>query len=202
VRCISRRLATLLVIPIACFVVILGSARPTDEGQSRGLASKSESVAEGSGGSPARSPVDEASRSLARAPLYTLPQASFPPLGIVTHTFKPAVELTPTPRPSPTHSVVHVEPLNRRGDLSDPEKYAASLIPAAQFTCLDKLWTRESHWESWAHNSSSSAYGIAQMLTEHSADPSTQVRDGLGYIDARYGSACNAWAHEIRYGFY
>ena len=74
---------------------------------------------------------------------------------------------------------------------------------AAQFTCLDSLWTNESGWQIHAQNSSG-AYGIPQALPgtrmstagsnwRNSAE--TQIRWGLDYIDARYGSPCGAYQH-------
>jgi hypothetical protein len=72
--------------------------------------------------------------------------------------------------------------------------YARTLIDAAQFSCLDPLWEHESHWNPAADNPTSSAYGVAQLLTERSHDPRVQVRDGLSYIAARYSTPCDAWA--------
>jgi resuscitation-promoting factor RpfB len=74
---------------------------------------------------------------------------------------------------------------------------------AAQFTCLDSLWTNESGWQMHAQNSSG-AYGIPQALpgtrmstagSDWRNSASTQIRWGLDYIDARYGSPCGAWQY-------
>lgn len=81
----------------------------------------------------------------------------------------------------------------------------------AQTTCLDELWTRESRFEVTAVNPQSGAYGIPQALpaTKMAAagpawrtDAATQIRWGLGYIRATYGSPCAAWAHEQTDGWY
>ena len=73
-----------------------------------------------------------------------------------------------------------------------------------QFTCLDKLWTRESGWNPRADNPTSTAYGIPQSLpgskmasagADWRTNPETQMAWGLGYIKARYGDPCHAWAH-------
>lgn len=73
----------------------------------------------------------------------------------------------------------------------------------AQYTCLDKLWTRESHWNYKAHNYRSGAHGIAQALPavkmevisdDWRTNPVTQIRWGLHYIDLRYDTPCKAWA--------
>ncbi len=80
-----------------------------------------------------------------------------------------------------------------------------------QATCLDELWTRESNFETGATNPTSGAYGIPQSLpaskmaaagADWQADPATQVRWGLGYIAATYGSTCNAWSHEEAVSWY
>jgi hypothetical protein len=80
-----------------------------------------------------------------------------------------------------------------------------------QWTCLNKLWTRESQWKWNADNPTSSAYGIPQALpgrrmaangSDWATNPVTQIAWGLDYIAGRYGSPCNAWAHSERVGWY
>ncbi len=82
---------------------------------------------------------------------------------------------------------------------------------AGQFSCLDPLWTRESGWNPYASNAGSGAYGIPQALpgskmasagADWQTNPATQIRWGLGYIQATYGSPCGAWGHEQGYGWY
>lgn len=89
--------------------------------------------------------------------------------------------------------------------------YAKSRIGAAQFSCLDPLWTRESGWRSTAHNPSSSAYGIAQLLDStwsftgvtKTSDGFRQVDAGLAYLREAYPAGpCSAWAHEKSQGWY
>jgi len=91
------------------------------------------------------------------------------------------------------------------------KEYAYSRVGAKQFSCLDNLWTRESGWNYKAYNESSGAYGIPQALpgtkmasagSDWKTNPITQVKWGLGYIKARYGNACGAWAHSQREGWY
>lgn len=81
----------------------------------------------------------------------------------------------------------------------------------SQYSCLVKLWERESNWRWNALNSSSGAYGIPQALpgtkmasagADWRTNPQTQVRWGLGYIEGRYGSPCSALAHSDRRGWY
>ena len=79
-----------------------------------------------------------------------------------------------------------------------------------QWGCLDDLWQEESGWRYNATNPSG-AYGIPQALPgskmasagpDWQTDPTTQIEWGLGYIQSRYGSPCNAWAHEEADGWY
>jgi len=80
-----------------------------------------------------------------------------------------------------------------------------------QFSCLDKLWTKESNWRVDADNPSSSAYGIPQALpgskmatvgADWRTNPVTQITWGLGYIEGRYGTPCSAWSHSVAKGWY
>jgi hypothetical protein len=92
----------------------------------------------------------------------------------------------------------------------DFRAYAEQKVGATQFSCLDKLWTRESHWHADADNPTSTAYGIAQLLDstwshtgiKKTSDGYRQVDAGLVYIDKVYGSPCNAWAHSQNTGWY
>ncbi|WP_341924660.1 lytic transglycosylase domain-containing protein [Nocardioides psychrotolerans] len=108
--------------------------------------------------------------------------------------------------------------LTRTEDLSDndPRDIGRALLAefgfsSDQFGCLDSLWTRESGWNVYADNPSSSAYGIPQSLpgskmasagADWATNPVTQIRWGLGYIQDRYGSPCGAWAHSESNGWY
>ena len=80
-----------------------------------------------------------------------------------------------------------------------------------QFSCLVKLWERESNWRWNATNKSSGAYGIPQALpaskmasagADWRTNPETQVKWGLGYISGRYSKPCSALAHSDRKGWY
>jgi hypothetical protein len=82
---------------------------------------------------------------------------------------------------------------------------------ADQFTCLNRLWTKESHWNYRSHNKRSGAHGIPQALpatrmdsisTDWRTNPVTQIRWGLRYIEARYMSPCAAWAKFKRSRYY
>ncbi|GAA2895428.1 hypothetical protein GCM10010517_60170 [Streptosporangium fragile] len=99
---------------------------------------------------------------------------------------------------------------------ADSKAVARSMVSAhgwsrSQFTCLSRLWTRESNWNHRAHNRRSGAYGIPQALPaskmasagrDWRTNPRTQIRWGLGYIKKRYGSPCGAWAHFQSRGWY
>lgn len=125
----------------------------------------------------------------------------------------PASGLTP-----PTRAWRESLPHQPRGlSLADRNKGLAVALLAdsgwseRQFTCLDRLWTRESSWNHRARNPSSGAYGIPQALPGEkmaSAGPDwrtnalTQIRWGLDYIRDRYGSPCAAWGHTAVTGWY
>ncbi|MGA8114960.1 MAG: transglycosylase SLT domain-containing protein [Actinocatenispora sp.] len=79
-----------------------------------------------------------------------------------------------------------------------------------QMTCLSKLWDRESGWNEHASNPSG-AYGIPQALpgnkmaaygSDWQENPATQIKWGLNYIEGRYSSPCDAWAHSENNGWY
>jgi resuscitation-promoting factor RpfB len=96
------------------------------------------------------------------------------------------------------------------------QAYAFSLFPsygwgADQEGPLIDLWNRESGWSVSAKNPSSGAYGIPQALpaskmasagSDWETNPATQIKWGLGYIKATYGSPAEAWAHEEAEGWY
>jgi transglycosylase-like protein with SLT domain len=82
--------------------------------------------------------------------------------------------------------------------------------PATQFSCLDSIWTRESNWNYQAQNASG-AYGIPQALpgskmasvgADWQTNPATQIKWGLGYIQSKYGTPCNAWSFWQANGWY
>ncbi|HAA79690.1 MAG TPA: hypothetical protein DCE05_05215 [Microbacteriaceae bacterium] len=81
----------------------------------------------------------------------------------------------------------------------------------SEFSCLVSLWSKESGWNHGAQNPESGAYGIPQALpgnkmasagSDWATNPATQIRWGLGYIEARYGSPCQAWGHSVAKNWY
>jgi hypothetical protein len=97
-----------------------------------------------------------------------------------------------------------------------PKEVAMNLLPdhgwsQSQFSCLEKLWNKESRWKVNADNPTSSAYGIPQALpgnrmaaygSDWRTNPVTQIKWGLDYIEATYGSPCKAWNHSQNSGWY
>jgi hypothetical protein len=80
-----------------------------------------------------------------------------------------------------------------------------------QFKYLNLLWSRESGWNVFAENPYSGAYGIPQAVPgskmssagpNWESDARTQIRWGLRYIKAMYGSPLAAWQHELATGWY
>jgi hypothetical protein len=103
-----------------------------------------------------------------------------------------------------------------RSARSNPKAIARIMLAehgwsSSQFSCLDKLWTRESGWNYKADNPNSTAYGIPQALpgskmasvgSDWRTNPITQITWGLDYIEDIYGTPCNAWAHSQGHGWY
>lgn len=80
-----------------------------------------------------------------------------------------------------------------------------------EYSCLVKLWDRESNWRWNAHNKSSGAYGIPQALPgskmasagdDWQTNPATQIKWGLSYIENRYKTPCGALAHSDEHNWY
>ena len=70
----------------------------------------------------------------------------------------------------------------------------------SQWKALSEIISHESSWDPSSKNPSSTARGLFQMLYEPGTktpygqhDVPTQVRDGLSYIEGRYGDPAGAW---------
>jgi hypothetical protein len=99
---------------------------------------------------------------------------------------------------------------------SDPRDIAMAMLPqygwdSSQFSCLDDLWIGESQWDPYAENPYSGAYGIPQALPaekmaaagpDWETNPATQIEWGLGYIQDRYGTPCEANDFKLVNGWY
>jgi hypothetical protein len=125
---------------------------------------------------------------------------------------------TPTPTPTPTSSKSSSASAPAVGtpDPGTAQAIAYEMLQQRgmgddQFSCLVALWNKESHWNVYAHNTGSGAYGIPQALpgskmasagADWETNPATQITWGLGYITGRYGTPCGAWAHSQSSGWY
>jgi len=116
-------------------------------------------------------------------------------------------------------STIRVAPTAPAAGVPDPDSAQAIAygmlksmgLGDEEYSCLVALWNRESHWNVFAQNSSSGAYGIPQALpgdkmasagADWATNPATQITWGLGYIQSRYGTPCGAWAHSEDVGWY
>lgn len=99
----------------------------------------------------------------------------------------------------------------------DAKDYAASYMKdtygwgAAQFTCTDKIFEYESHWNYKDKNgkylgipqvNSGFVKGQGYSKSAYMKDYKVQVRVGLKYIKKRYGTPCSAWKHIGSTGWY
>lgn len=150
-------------------------------------------------------------------------RSALPDVGIVTGQEVVNVA-TPTPRPTPVPAPVRTpapapklaapapKPVTHYAPtVAQAKAYALATIGSTQYSCLLPLWQHESGWNTYATNSRSGAYGIPQALPGYKmatagadwrTNPVTQVKWGLGYIRARYGSACGAWSYWQAHGWY
>jgi resuscitation-promoting factor RpfB len=118
----------------------------------------------------------------------------------------------PAPAPAPQQPAPVVAPPAPSGSA---QQIAMGMLASygwssSQFSCLDPLWQRESGWNVYAANPDG-AYGIPQAMPgskmasagpDWQTDAATQIRWGLNYIQAIYGSPCAAWSHEEATGWY
>ncbi|MEV6118274.1 lytic transglycosylase domain-containing protein [Streptomyces sp. NPDC052109] len=80
---------------------------------------------------------------------------------------------------------------------------ARQMVAAGQFQCFSNIVDHESGWNYHAVNASSGAYGLFQALpagkyasagADWQTNPATQIKWGLNYMNASYGSPCQAWS--------
>jgi hypothetical protein len=126
----------------------------------------------------------------------------------------PAAQPVTAAQPSPSPSPISAPPAASAASGS-PQQIAEAMLgsfgwSSSQFSCLDPLWAHESGWSVTAANPDG-AYGIPQALPgskmasagpDWQTDAATQIKWGLEYIQATYGSPCSAWAHEQATGWY
>jgi hypothetical protein len=146
------------------------------------------------------------------------PVTAATPVAVAPAITAPVVPVAVTiPKPvAPKSVVARPAIVAKSASVVTPRGIAQSLAASrgwtgAQWVCLDKLWQHESKWETTVRNSRSGAYGIPQALpaskmatagSDWRTNPVTQVKWGLGYIAARYGTPCGAWQHEVYHGSY
>ncbi|MER8090685.1 transglycosylase SLT domain-containing protein [Streptomyces sp. NPDC058316] len=87
--------------------------------------------------------------------------------------------------------------------VAEVQAMARQMVPADQFQCFSNIVNHESTWNYRATNPSSGAYGLVQALpgskmssagADWQTNPATQIKWGLSYMNASYGSPCGAWS--------
>jgi hypothetical protein len=94
--------------------------------------------------------------------------------------------------------------------MADSKTYAVNRLQVwveKEWLCLEKLWTRESHWNPRAYNkikvSGKNAGGIPQLLgLDPTTHPAYQIEKGLTYIYHRYDTPCEAWKYWQKHRWY
>lgn len=106
------------------------------------------------------------------------------------------------------------EPNNKRSlsewGVQDSKSYAQDQLyqwQRRQWSCLNRLWGKESAWNPKAYNtikvSGRNAGGIPQLLgLDPATQPTRQIERGLDYIYNRYGTPCKAWEFFKRKGWH
>lgn len=93
---------------------------------------------------------------------------------------------------------------------ADSKAYAHDALEAwtaKQYSCLNKLWSKESAWNHKAFNPvkvmGKNAGGIPQLLGLSPLTPPTvQIDRGLSYVYFRYNTICKAWQHFQKHNWY
>ncbi|WP_055548221.1 transglycosylase SLT domain-containing protein [Streptomyces sp. NBRC 110028] len=94
-------------------------------------------------------------------------------------------------------------PVKASYTISEVQAMARQMIPGDQFQCFSNIVDHESGWNYQATNPSSGSYGLVQALpaskmasagADWKTNPATQIKWGLGYMNDRYGSPCEAWS--------
>jgi hypothetical protein len=93
---------------------------------------------------------------------------------------------------------------------TDSKAYARDKLSVwqnKQWSCLNRLWGKESAWNPNAYYSvkvmGKHAGGIPQLLgLDPKTPPTRQIERGLDYIYYRYGTPCHAWTYWNKNGWY
>lgn len=111
---------------------------------------------------------------------------------------------TPTTEPQPKETVQKV------WSKEDSRAYARDRLTVwkeREWSCLNRLWGKESAWNSRAFNTTKvmgkNAGGIPQLLgLDPKLPPTRQIERGLDYIYYRYKTPCEAWKFFERNGYH
>jgi hypothetical protein len=108
---------------------------------------------------------------------------------------------------SPRHHPIQTKatPEQKRANKIMARKYAIAGYgwDLIQQKCIHNLFMKESRFDHLAKNQrGSSAFGIGQVLNEHSLDPAIQILHAYKYIAHRYGTPCQAYNHHLRRNWY
>lgn len=116
---------------------------------------------------------------------------------------------------SPTHLGIldrpKVEPQQTKATMEQKRanKALAKVVASAgynwrgkEWTCITKIFTKESRFDHFADNPKSTAFGIGQRLKETSKDPLIQILGAYKYIQHRYETPCKAWRFHLRHNWY
>ena len=112
---------------------------------------------------------------------------------------------TPINQPHTTEEVVVAD-----WTVGDSKAYAQDKLyewQYKQWSCLNKLWSKESNWRPNAYNKvkvmGKNAGGIPQLLGLDPKLPAPiQIDRGLSYIYNRYYTPCEAWKFFTKKGYY
>lgn len=138
-----------------------------------------------------------------RSPIRRAPAAEPPPRAAPTTASRAQVEHTQ--EPAATRSYVRTPAVGSGRD------YARSLLSAYEYDCFSSIVEHESGWSVTAANPSSGAYGLMQALpgskmasagSDWRTSATTQIRWGIAYIAAHYGTPCGAWSYWQNHGWY
>lgn len=111
---------------------------------------------------------------------------------------------TPATEPQPKETV------QTAWSKEDSRAYARDRLTVwkeREWSCLNKLWGKESAWNPRAFNTTKvmgkNAGGIPQLLgLDPKLPPTRQIERGLDYIYYRYGTPCKAWKFFERNGYH
>lgn len=87
------------------------------------------------------------------------------------------------------------------------KEWARAVLGARQYRCLAAIVQYESRWRLHARNARTGAFGWfqaypASKLDRYGRDAMGQMRFGLAYVKARYGTACAGLAHIREVGWW